>query len=87
MKSNVEYFHIELEISNMNNVMQERIFGKNQKLEIIDKNHLIFKCDMQSKEMITSFVLSLGKNCKIIEPEWLLNNVRENLEKMIENYE
>ena len=86
-KKNVEYYHVELEISNMNNVMLERTFGKNQQIEEIDSKHILFKCDMQSKDMILAFVLSLGKNCKVLEPSWLYDSVKDTLRKMIENYE
>ena len=87
MKKNGDFYHVKLEISNMNTVMNERIYGKNQKIEEIDSKKLIFDCDMQNKDMILSFVLSLGKNCKVLEPDWLVENVKNALWKMMENYE
>ena len=62
-------------------------YGKNQHIEEIDSKHIIFDCEMQNKDMILSFVLSLGKNATVLEPEWLINNVKNALEKMMENYE
>ena len=87
MKKNGDFYHVKLEISNMNTVMNERICGKNQKIEEIDSKKLNFDCDMQNKDMILSFVLSLGKNCKVLEPDWLVENVKNALWKMMENYE
>ena len=87
MKKNGDFYHVKLQISNMNTVMNERIYGKNQKIEEIDNKNIIFDCDMQNKDMILSFVLSLGKNCKVLEPDWLKENVKEALWKMMEYYE
>jgi len=52
MKKNGEYYHVELEFSNLNVYIEERIYGKNQELEVIDDNHIKLSCDMQNKEMI-----------------------------------
>ncbi len=87
MKKNGDFYHVKLKVTNMNTVMNERIYGKNQHIEEIDNKNLIFDCDMQNKDMILSFVLSLGKNATVLEPEWLINNVKNALEKMMENYE
>lgn len=87
MKKNGDFYHVELEISNMNSVISERIYGKNQEIEEIDNKHIIFKCDMQNKDMILSFVLSLGTNCKVLSPDWLKDNIRDSLWKMMEYYE
>ena len=87
MVKNGEYYHIELLLTNLNTVMKERIYGKNQIIEEIDDKHIKFKCDMQNQEMILSFVLSFGNKCKIIEPEWLKDRVKETLRKELELYE
>lgn len=87
MKKNGDFYHVELEISNMNSVMSERVYGKNQVIEEIDNKHIIFKCDMQNKDMILSFVLSLGTNCKVLSPDWLRDNVKDTVWKMMEYYE
>ncbi len=87
MKKNGDFYHVKLKISNMNTVMNERIYGKNQHIEEIDNKNLIFDCDMQNKDMILSFVLSLGKNCKVLEPDWLKDNVKDVIWKMMEYYE
>ena len=87
MKKNGDFYHVKLKIENMNTVMNERIYGKNQSIEEIDSKNIIFDCDMQNKDMILSFVLSLGKNCKVIEPDWLKENVKNAIWKMMEYYE
>lgn len=87
MKQNGEYYHIELELENLNTAIKERIYGKNQEVEVIDNNHIKFSCDMQNKSLILSFVLSLGNKCKVISPEWLIDDVKNSLWSMMEIYE
>ena len=87
MVKNGDYYHIKLELTNLNTVIKERIYGKNQKIEEIDDKHAIFSCDMQNQEMILTFVLSLGHKCKVLEPSWLKDRVKETLLKEIELYD
>lgn len=87
MKQNGEYYHIVLELYNLNVAIKERIYGKNQVIEVIDDNNIKFSCDMQNKSLILSFVLSLGNKCKVIEPSWLIDDVKSSLWSMIEKYE
>ncbi|MGM9970288.1 MAG: helix-turn-helix transcriptional regulator [Anaeroplasma sp.] len=87
MKKNGEYYEIQLEFSNMNTIIKERIYGKNQKIEEIDSEHVILRCEMQNKEMIKSFVLSYGEKCRVISPEWLIDDIKLELWKCLSIYE
>ena len=84
---NGEFYHVILEFSDLNVYISERIYGKNQEIEIIDDNHLKLSCDMQNKDMIKSFVMSFGNKCKVIEPSWLKDEIKEELVKMIDIYD
>ena len=86
MKQNGEYYPIELELYNLNTVIQERIYGKNQKVEIIDNKTVKFSCEMQNKGMILSFVMSFGTKCKVLSPEWLVEAVKNENNKLLEMY-
>lgn len=86
MKQNGDYYHVELELKNLKPVMQERIYGKNQAIEDIDDNTIKFSCDMQNKDMILTFVLSFGANCKVIEPQWLEDKVKEEIKNISRLY-
>ena len=86
MKQNGEYYFIELELTNLKTAMQERIYGKNQKIEDIDEKTIRFSCEMQNKEMIITFVLSFGANCKVIGPQWLKDALIEELESIFNLY-
>ena len=81
-----EFYRISLELKNLNVVIQERIYGRNQEIEVIDDKTCILNCDMQNQKMILSFVLSFGMNCKVLSPDWLKDMVSNELEKALENY-
>ena len=66
--------------------MQERIYGKNQSIEIIDKNTTILSCEMQNEENILVFILGFGKYCEVIEPEWLKDNVLKTIDEIRDKY-
>lgn len=86
MKKNGEYYTITLKLKGLNVVINERIYGKNQSVEIIDDNNCILKCDMQNKEMIKTFVLSFGASCEVISPDWLKEDISKELEALIDLY-
>ena len=87
MVKNGEYYHVELEFTNLNTVMKERIYGKNQNVIELNDKHVRFSADMQNQELILSFVLSFGNKCKVIEPEWLKDKVKEALREELGLYE
>lgn len=86
MKQNGEYYRVELELRDLNTVMQERIYGKNQKIEVMDEHYIRFSCDMQNKNMILSFVLSFASKCRVLAPDWLKEAVQEELMKTFSLY-
>ena len=81
-----EFYRVSLELKNLNVVIQERIYGRNQEIEVIDDKTCILNCDMQNKKMILSFVLSFGMNCKVLSPDWLKDMVSNELKNTLENY-
>ena len=87
MKKNGDYYHVVLEFKDVNVAIKERVYGKNQKITDLADNKIRFECDMQNKDMILSFVLSFGSHAKIIEPEWLKENITNTITEMIDNYE
>ena len=87
MKQNGEYYHITLRLHRLNTAMNERVYGKNQQIKEIDKDNIEFSCDMQNKEMIKSFVLSFGSKCRVIGPEWLKEDIKNEYWKCLGLYE
>lgn len=75
-KKNNDWYDVKLEISGYHLLkLKEKVVGKNQNFEMIDNNTAIFTATMQYKFNIISFVMGLGSFCKVIEPEWLVNQV------------
>ncbi|MBQ9124155.1 MAG: WYL domain-containing protein [Acholeplasmatales bacterium] len=87
MKQNGDYYKVVLELEGLNTVMKERVYGKNQKIDIIDDNHIRFECEMQNKNMIMSFILSFGSKCKVISPDWLIEDIKNELWSTLNLYE
>lgn len=86
MTKNGEYYKIVLEFTNLNMAISERIYGRHQQVVEIDESHTRFTAEMQNKDMIASFVMSFGKNCKVIEPLWLKEKIKKNYEDSIKQY-
>ena len=87
LKKNGDFYPVELEFTGLNIYIEERTYGKNQELEIIDDSHIILRCEMQNKDMIKSFVLSFGSKCKVLSPDWLKESVQEELIKLMDIYD
>lgn len=72
-----EWYHIEFKVDkDYKYLIDEKLLGKNQEI-IEDKKDYLVKVDMQNKEEITSLMLSLGPNIKVLEPDWLKDNILE----------
>ena len=88
MKQNGEWYPIKLKITGKYAMLvKERIYGKNQTVEAVDQNTSILSVEMQNKEDILVFVLGFGANCEVLEPEWLRNDVKSSIVKLLENYD
>jgi len=87
IKKNDEYYHIEVKLKNLNKVIKNHIYGKNQKIDIIDNNTSILSVDLQNKSSIMAFILSFGNNAKVLKPDWLINDIKDMLYNMLERYE
>jgi predicted DNA-binding transcriptional regulator YafY len=76
MRQNGEWHPIKLKITGKYAMLvKERIYGKNQTVDAIDKGTSMLSVEMQNKEDILVFVLGFGANCEVIEPAWLREKV------------
>lgn len=79
-KNNGDWYHIELETSEQTaSIINERIYGKNQKVNKIENDKYIVKVDMQNKENIILFILGFSDKIKVIEPEWLIDGIKDRI--------
>lgn len=65
--------------------VNERIYGKDQEIQRVDENSCILSVTIKEKDAI-SFVLGWGVDCKVIEPQSLIENIKEMTTKILEKY-
>ena len=83
MRHDGRYYDIKLELTDLYTVISERQYGKNQRIERIDEHKTILECQMQNKFMIKTFVLGFGSKVKVLEPEWLKEEIRKEAEAIL----
>ena len=77
-KKNGEWYHIEFEAyDTYASLVKERIYGKNQEIIPIDEKKTLVKVDMQNKENILVFILGFNKHIKVLEPQWLIDELKD----------
>lgn len=87
MKQNGEWYPVKLKLGGQYAMLvKERLYGKNQTVEAVDKSTTVLSVEMQNKENIIAFVLGFGANCEVLEPEWLRELVCTNLKKAASLY-
>ena len=83
-----DWYHIKLELHGRPAMyVKEYLYGKNQIVTPISKNKTILECDMQYKYNTIQFVLGFGKDCIVLEPEWLRNEICDTAKKMVKQNE
>ena len=86
-KSNGDWYHVEfIAYGTYAALTTERIYGKNQIVERIDQNSTKVSVDMQNQESIRVFVLGFGKNIKVLEPQWLKDDLKDIANHLLEMY-
>ena len=87
MKQNGEWYPIKLRLTgNYAMLAKERVYGKNQKVEVVDDKTTLLSCEMQNKGNILNFVLSFGADCEVLDPEWLKEKVVETIDNIYKKY-
>ncbi|PKM63750.1 MAG: hypothetical protein CVU96_06325 [Firmicutes bacterium HGW-Firmicutes-20] len=66
--------------------LSEYVFGENQKIDWISDDEYVLTVDLRGQHSIMQFVLQLGSDCKVIEPEELRLKVLAEVEKMFAIY-
>ena len=77
MKQNGEWYPVKLKLTGTYAMLvKERIYGKDQEIEIVDETTTILSCKMQNKDNILKFALGFGRCCKVLEPQWLTEEIK-----------
>lgn len=83
MKYNGEYHHVVLIAKGTRaRLLKERVYGKNQTIEELDDGSIKVSMEMQNDNTIVSFALSCGDEAKFLEPQWLVDAIKEKIEAM-----
>lgn len=79
-----DWVHVKLEFSGRPAMyVKEYKYGENQVVTPIDKDKTILECDMHYRYNTIKFVLGFGTDCKVIEPQWLKEEVVSIAKQMI----
>ncbi|AYD40181.1 transcriptional regulator [Clostridium fermenticellae] len=70
----------------MSYIISEKTWVENQKITWNDDESIIFKASMSGKTEIVSWILSMGGNVKVIEPEELKIAIKEEIDKIQKYY-
>ena len=83
MKQNGNWYPIKLRLTgNYAMLVTERVYGKDQRVEKIDDRTTELSVKMQNKDSVLRFVLGFGKDCEVLEPTWL----KDELMKVVAQY-
>lgn len=66
--------------------LSEYVFGENQKIEWISDDEYMLSVNLRGEYSIMQFVLQLGSDCEVVEPEDLRNKVFQEINKMSRIY-
>ena len=87
LSKNGEYHHLKLEVTGTRAVLfKERLYGKNQTMTDLGDGKYLVELDMQNESQIVSFILSCKDEVKVIEPQWLIDEVIGMYNKIILMY-
>lgn len=82
------FVHVELIASgSRKQLIQERVYGKNQVVTPMDDDHIRVSLDMANDDFLLYFMLSSGEDIKILEPQWLIDKLCQTCQGMIAKYQ
>lgn len=82
---NFEDIHVELMIHNRNDI-SEYSYSENQMIKRLDKNTFLLAADM-NEYAAWALIKNLGKDCQVLEPEYLKDRLVDEARAIIEEYE
>ena len=88
LKNNGEYHHVSLIATGTRAMLlKERVYGKNQVITELEDGSIKVELDMQNDNTIVSFALSCGDEVTILEPQWLIDQVKTKIDSIRSKYE
>ncbi len=83
-----EELYIKLEIKYpVAQIVQEKIWVENQVIEeLADKNAILFKAKVRGLTEIKSWILGMGSDVRVIQPDSLIEEIQKEAKQLLENY-
>lgn len=87
LKNNGEYHHVVLVATGTRAMLlKERVYGKNQVVTDQEDGSVKVEMDMQNDNTMVSFALSCGAEATFLEPQWLIDKIKEQAKQINEKY-
>lgn len=68
-------------------IVQEKIWVENQVIEeLADKNAILFKAKVRGLTEIKSWILGMGSDVRVIQPDSLIEEIQKEAKQLLENY-
>ena len=67
--------------------IKEKIWHESQEIHQKDDGSIIFEAEVAGVEEVKFWVMSWGSHALVLEPEWLREEVRTEVEAMLDRYE
>lgn len=77
---------MKLKIHQNRNDLKDFQYGENQIITDLDKEYFLLECDMYGDYVIINFILSLGKDCEVLEPLEIREKVKDQIQLMSQYY-
>ena len=86
-KNNGEFIHVKFIAKGIRKqLVKERIYGKNQKVEENDDDTVTVTLDMQNEDQVISFILGWGEDVTLLEPQSIIDKVKNIASEIAKKY-
>lgn len=81
--NNGNFITVELIVKGVHkNLIQERVYGRNQKIEVIDDESVKATLDIQDEEQIISLILGWGTDVVLLKPTEIAKKIKQRAEEI-----
>ncbi len=86
-KNNGEFIHVKFIAKGIRKqLVKERIYGKNQKVEENDDDTVTVTLDMQNEDQVVYFILGWGEDVTLLEPQSIIDKVKNIASEIAKKY-
>ena len=67
-------------------IVSERIWAEDQKTEWVDSDTIVFTARLYGRREVIGWILSMGRYAKVLEPEELVLDIRQEIMQILTQY-